>query len=147
MTAVCDSHSLTADSENLISSHQTCGLKTCGRQSCVDTGVLFFIGVVGTQQWLKDLRLLTCAMGVRWRQRRTWLLNVNANRDKTYRMAAVGRYLQEQARDATRRAQHTTRRETVDWSPGTWWMYLRRRVSSMVEWFSARNDGTSWYRL
>ena len=42
---------------------------------------------------------------------------------ETYRMAAMSRYLQEQARDTISRAQHV---ETIDLSPGRSVMYLRR---------------------
>ena len=45
---------------------------------------------------------------------------------ETFRMSAMNRYLQEQARDAISRAQHTTRKENVDLEPGTWFMYFRR---------------------
>ena len=38
----------------------------------------------------------------------------------------MNRYLQEQARDAISRAQHTTRKEIVDLEPGTWVMYFRQ---------------------
>ena len=39
-------------------------------------------------------------------------------------MSAMNRYLQEQARYDTSRAQHTTRKENVDLEPGTWVMYF-----------------------
>ena len=42
------------------------------------------------------------------------------------RLAAMNRHLQKQARDAISRAQHTTRKESVDLEPGTWVMYFRR---------------------
>ena len=38
----------------------------------------------------------------------------------------MNRYLQEQARYAISRAQHTTRKENIDIAPGTWVMYFRR---------------------
>ena len=38
----------------------------------------------------------------------------------------MNRCLQEQAKDAIGRAQHTTRKENVDLSPGTWVMHFRR---------------------
>ena len=38
----------------------------------------------------------------------------------------MNRYLQEQAKDAISRAQHTTRKENFDLAPGTWVMYFRR---------------------
>ena len=41
-------------------------------------------------------------------------------------MSAMNRYLQEQAKDANSRAQHTTRKEKFDLEPGTWVMYFRR---------------------
>ena len=45
---------------------------------------------------------------------------------ETFRMAAVSRYLQKPARDATILAQHATRKETIELSHGTWVMYFRR---------------------
>ena len=38
----------------------------------------------------------------------------------------MNRYLQEQAKDAISRAQHTPRKENFDLAPGTWVMYARR---------------------
>ena len=38
----------------------------------------------------------------------------------------MNRYLQEQAKDAISRAQHTTRKENVNLESGTWVMYFRR---------------------
>ena len=38
----------------------------------------------------------------------------------------MNRYLQEQARDAISRTQHTTRKEHFDLAPGTWVMCFRR---------------------
>ena len=38
----------------------------------------------------------------------------------------TNRHLQEQARDAITRAQHTTRKENFDLAPGTWVMCFRR---------------------
>ena len=40
------------------------------------------------------------------------------------RMEATSRNLQEQPRDAISRAQHTTRKETIELSPGTWVMHF-----------------------
>ena len=45
---------------------------------------------------------------------------------ETFRISAMIRYLQEQARDAISRAQHTTRKGNFDLAPGTWVMYFRR---------------------
>ena len=45
---------------------------------------------------------------------------------ETFRMSAMNRYLQEQAKDAISRAQHTIRKENVNLEPGTWVMYFRR---------------------
>ena len=45
---------------------------------------------------------------------------------ETFRMSAMNRYLQEQAKDAISRAQYTVRKENVDLEPGTWVMYFRR---------------------
>ena len=45
---------------------------------------------------------------------------------ETFRMSAMNRYLQEQAKDAISRAQHTTRKEIVNLESGTWVMYFRR---------------------
>ena len=41
-------------------------------------------------------------------------------------MSAMNKYLQEQAKDAISRAQHTTRKENVNLESGTWVMYFRR---------------------
>ena len=41
-------------------------------------------------------------------------------------MSATNRYLQEQAKDAISRAQHTIRKENVNLEPGTWVMHFRR---------------------
>ena len=43
---------------------------------------------------------------------------------ETFRISAMNRYLQEQARDASSRAQHTTRKENFDLAPGTWVVYF-----------------------
>ena len=45
---------------------------------------------------------------------------------ETFGMSAMHRSLQEQARDAISRAQHTIRKENVNLEPGTWVMYFRR---------------------
>ena len=45
---------------------------------------------------------------------------------ETFRMSAMNRYLQEQAKDAISRAQHTIRKENVNLEPGTWVMHFRR---------------------
>ena len=45
---------------------------------------------------------------------------------ETFRMSAMNRYLQEQAKDAISRAQHTTREKNVNLEPGTWVMHFRR---------------------
>ena len=45
---------------------------------------------------------------------------------ETFRISAMNRYLQEQARDAISRAQHTPRKEHFDLAPGTLVMYFRR---------------------
>ena len=45
---------------------------------------------------------------------------------ETSRMSALNRYLQEQAKDAISRAQHTVRKENVNLEPGAWVMYFRR---------------------
>ena len=45
---------------------------------------------------------------------------------ETFRISAMNRYLQEEARDAISRAQHATRKENFDLAPGTWVMHFRR---------------------
>ena len=40
------------------------------------------------------------------------------------RMEATSRNVQEESRDAISRAQHTTRKETIELSPGSWVLYL-----------------------
>ena len=45
---------------------------------------------------------------------------------ETFGISAMNRKLQEQAKDAISRAQHTTRKENFDLAPGTWVMYFRR---------------------
>ena len=45
---------------------------------------------------------------------------------ETFRISAMNRYLQEQAKDAISRAQHTTRKENFDLASGTWVKYFRR---------------------
>ena len=45
---------------------------------------------------------------------------------ETFRISAMNRYLQEQARDAISRAQHTTRRENFYLATGTWVINFRR---------------------
>ena len=45
---------------------------------------------------------------------------------ETFRMSAMNRYLQDQAKDAISRAQHTIRKENVNLEPGTWVMHFRR---------------------
>ena len=44
----------------------------------------------------------------------------------TMQMSAMKRYLQEQAKGAIGRAQHTIRKDNVNLEPGTWVMYFRR---------------------
>ena len=45
---------------------------------------------------------------------------------ETFRMSAMNRYLQEQAKNAISRAQHTICKENVILEPGTWVMFFRR---------------------
>ena len=45
---------------------------------------------------------------------------------ETFRISAINRYLQEQARDAISHAQHTTRRENFYLATGTWVINFRR---------------------
>ena len=45
---------------------------------------------------------------------------------ETFRISAINRYLQEHAKDAISRAQHTTRMENFDLATRTWVMYFRR---------------------
>ena len=45
---------------------------------------------------------------------------------ETFRMSAMNRYLQEQAKDAISRDQHTIRKENFNLEPGTWVMYFPR---------------------
>ena len=52
-------------------------------------------------------------------------------------MSAMNRYLQEQAKDAISRAQHTIRKENFNLDSGTWVMYFRRaKGDSRSDWRS-----------
>ena len=55
---------------------------------------------------------------------------------ETLRLSAMNRYLQEQARGAISRAQHTTRRENFDLATGTWVTNFRRQSDSRSDWCS-----------
>ena len=45
---------------------------------------------------------------------------------ETFQMSAMNRYLQDEAKDAISRAQHTTRKENVNLESGTWVTFFRR---------------------
>ena len=84
---------------------------------------------------------------------------------ETFRISAMNRYLQEQARDAISRAQHTTRKEDFDLAPenmgdsrSDWCSIQVRSVagtrschhdrgSPTMEWIGALYDRTNWCRL
>ena len=83
----------------------------------------------------------------------------------------MNRSLQEQARDAISRTQHTTHKENFDLAPGTWVMYFRRgkvtpaaicapfksglwlgpacviMTEAVQQWSGSVDDRTSWCRL
>ena len=62
---------------------------------------------------------------------------------ETFRMSAMNRYLQEQAKDAISRAQHTTRKENVNLEPGTWVMHIRRGKVTRGA-IGAPSEGFGW---
>ena len=126
LTAPGEFHGLTADLENLIrvikrlarklaDYHPSLTLASCVSLACFSHNNGFKTGGYSPVQW---------AFGAD--NEGHGFTTTMPSEIETFRMSAMNRYVQEQAKDAICRAQHTTRKENVNLEPGTWVMYFRR---------------------
>ena len=126
LTAPGEFHGLTADLENLIrvikrlarklaDDHPSLTLASCVSLACCSHNNGFKTGGCSPVQW---------AFGAD--NEGHGFTTTMPSEIETFRMSAMNRYLQEQAKDAISRAQHTTRKENVNLESGTWVMYFRR---------------------
>ena len=126
LTAPGEFHGLTADPENLMrvikrlarklcDDHPSLTLASCVSLACFSHNNGFKTGGYSPVQW---------AFGADNEEH--GFTTTMPSEIETFRMSAMNRYLQEQAKDAISRAQHTTRTENFDLTPGTWVMYFRR---------------------
>ena len=126
LTAPGEFHGLTADLENLIrdikrwarklaDDHPSLTLASCVSLACFSHNNGFKTGGYSPVQW---------AFGADNEEQ--GFTTTMPSEIETFRMSAMNRYLQEQAKDAISRAQHTIRKENVNLEPGTWVMYFRR---------------------
>ena len=118
LTALGEFHGLTADLENLIRVIKrltSLTLASCVSLACFSHNNGFKTGGYSPVQW---------AFGADHEEH--GFTTTMPSEIETFRMSAMNRYLQEQAKDATSRAQHTIRKENVNLAPGTWVMYFRR---------------------
>ena len=120
LTALGEFHGLTADLENLIrvikrlarklvDDHPDLSLASCVSVTCHSHNNVFKTGGYSPVQW-------ACGADNEGHGFTTTM----PSEIETFRMSAMNRYLQEQAKDAISRAQHTTRKENVYLEPGTW---------------------------
>ena len=161
LTAPGEFHGLTVDLENLIrvikrlarklaDDHASLTLASCVTLACFSHNNGFKTGGYSPVQW---------AFGAD--NEGHGFTTTMPSEIETFRMSAMNRYLQEQARDAISRAQHTIRKENVNLEPGIWVMYFRRgkvtrralagtctchydRSHSTMEWVGAFHDRTNW---
>ena len=126
LTAPGEFHGLTADLENLIrvikrfarklaDDHPSLTLASCVSLACFSHNNGFKTGGYSPVQ---------CAFGADNEEH--GFTTTMPSEIETFRMSAMNRYLQEQAKDTISRAQHTIRKENVNLEPGTWVMYFRR---------------------
>ena len=125
LTAPGEFHGRTADLENLVrvikrlarklaDVHPSLMLASCVSLACFSHNNGFKTGGYSPVQWAfgadKEVHGFTTTM---------------LSEIETFRMSARNRYLQELAKDAISRAQHTIRKENVNLEPGTWVKYFR----------------------
>ena len=126
LTAPAECHGLTEDLENLIrvtkrlarklaDDHSELTLASCVSLACSSHNSVFKTGGYSPVQW---------AFGAD--NEGHGFTTTIPSEIETFRISAMNRYLQEQARDAISRPQHTTRKENFDLTPGTRDMYFRR---------------------
>ena len=126
LTAPGEFHGLTADLENLIrvikrlarklaDDHPSLTLASCVSLACFSHNNGFKTGGYSPVQW---------AFGAD--NEGHGFTTTMPSEIETFRVSSMNRYLQEQAKDAISRAQHTIRKENVNLEPGTWVMCLRR---------------------
>ena len=126
LTLPCEFHGLTADLENLIrvikrlarkvaDDHPSLTLASCVSLACFSHNNGFKTGGYSPVQW---------AVGAD--NAGNGFTTTMPSEIETFRMSAMNRYLQEQAKDAISRAQHTTREENVYLESGSWVMYYHR---------------------
>ena len=126
LTARGEFPGLTADLENLIriikrtarklaDDHPGLTLASCVSLACFSHNNGFKTGGSSPVQW---------AFGADNEER--GFTTTMPSEIETFRISAMNRYLQEQAKGAISLAQHTTHKENVDLSLGTWVMYFRR---------------------
>ena len=115
LTAPGEFHGFTADLENLIRVIKRLTLASCVSLACSSHNNGFKTGGYSPVQWAhgadNEGHGFTTTM---------------PSEIETFWMSAMNRYLQEQAKDAISRAQHTIRKENVDLEPGTRAMHFRR---------------------
>ena len=126
LTAPVEFHGLTADLENLIRAikrwarkladhHPELTLASCVSLACSSHNNGFKTGGYTPVKW---------AFGADNEEH--GFTTTMPSQIETFRISARNRYLQEQARDAISRAQHTTRRENFYLATGTWVINFRR---------------------
>ena len=126
LTAPVEFHGLPADLENLIRvikrlarklayDHPSLTLASCVSLACFSHNNGFKTGGHSPVQW---------AFGADNEEH--GFTTTMPSEIETFRMSAMNRYLQELAKGAISRAQHTIRKEKVNLEPGTWVMYFRR---------------------
>ena len=116
----CEFHGLTADLENLIrvikrlarklaDDHPSLTPASCVSLACFSHNNGFKTGGYSPVQWTFGAD-----------NERHGFTTTMPPEIETFWMSAMNRYLQEQAKDAISRAQHTIRKENVNLEPGTW---------------------------
>ena len=126
LTPLGECHGLSADLENLIrvikrlarklaDYHPSLTLASCVSLACFSHNNGFKTGGYSPVQWTVGADNAGNGFTT------TMLSEI-----ETFRMSAMNRYLQEHAKDAISRAQHTTREENVYLESGSWVMYYHR---------------------
>ena len=126
LTAPGEFHGLPADLENLIrvikrlarklvDDHPSLTLPSCVSLACFSQNNGFKTGGYSSVQW---------AFGADNEEH--GFTTTMPSEIETFRVSAMNRYLQEQAKDAISRAQHTIRKDNFNLEPGTLVMYFRR---------------------
>ena len=132
LTAPGELHGLTADPENLIrvikrlarklaDDHPSLTLASCVSLACFSHNNGFKTGGYSPVQW---------AFGAD--SEGHGFTTTMPSEIETFRISAMNRYLQEQARDAISRAKHTTRKENFDLAPGCCIFVVAKRLEERL---------------